>query len=62
MNPITITVYVSGGNVQGVRTNSDLPIGIDIFDVDNLEAEGKSKEEIELLWNEVKTQCPRPIH
>ena len=45
-----VLVYVSGGNVQSA--NADSPVGIEIFDVDNLEAEGKSKDEIEVLWKE----------
>lgn len=43
-----VLVYVSGGLVQGANATGS--VAFEVFDVDNLEAEGKSKDEIEALW------------
>jgi hypothetical protein len=55
-----IAIYVSGGVVQEVRTNSKIPIDINVFDVDNL-MDDKSSELIEDDWNKILKQCPKEL-
>lgn len=55
-----IAIYVCGGVVQEVRTNSKRPFDIQVFDVDNLE-DDKSLELIEEEWNQIVKQCPKEL-
>jgi hypothetical protein len=45
-----IFISVSGGMVQGTRANVD--IDVEIFDWDNLKADGFTSGEIEQMWEE----------
>lgn len=58
--PHTVVVYVEGGNVQGVRSNS-VEVDVKIFDVDNLKAEGKSRLSIDRAWAKLEKEAPIPI-
>ena len=42
-----IIIYVSGGCVQSVNADEGKNLDVLLFDVDNLEAEGKTSERIE---------------
>jgi len=51
-----VVVYVSGGNVQSVYANTE-DVKAEIFDVDNLRAEGKSNKAIDAMWDKVFDEC-----
>lgn len=49
-----LIIYVEGGNVQGVRTSLDLAnVDVSVFDVDNMVAEGMSKDRVYKKWDKV---------
>lgn len=50
-SPPRIMIHVEGGNVTGVMANQS--IEVEVFDVDNLKAEGKSIEDIDKEWIEM---------
>lgn len=56
-----VMVYVSGGNVQGIRSNIK-KIAVEVFDVDNKKAEGKNEDQIELEWQELTKIAKHPIY
>ena len=49
---IDIVVYVLGGMVQEIRS-SRKGVSVEVFDVDNKKAEGKSGDEIDKEWNKM---------
>ena len=55
-----IAIYVSGGVVQEVRTNSKRSFDIQVFDVDNL-LEDKAHYLIEEEWDKLKIKCPKEL-
>ena len=52
-----VAVYVSGGVVQGAHSN--VPIAIDVFDVDDKIAEGV--EDVQGAWNNIKKTLSIPV-
>lgn len=52
-----VAVYVSGGVVQGARGN--VPVAVDVFDVDN--KEDMSDDEIQAEWKVIETKLPIPV-
>lgn len=59
---IKIEIYVEGGMVQGVRTNTDQRIAVGIFDVDNKMAEGLTRDQIEKEWESIASDCSHAIY
>jgi len=55
-----IVIYVEGGVVQEVRTNSKTPIVVELFDVDNLKDEMPAKA-IDMSWDKIMLQCPQEL-
>ena len=47
-----VLAYVEGGLVQGARA-TDKEIALEVFDVDNLKADGLSRDEIEKEWKRI---------
>ena len=56
-----IIVYVDGGNVQTVIGDVD-DIEVQVFDVDNLKAEGKTEKQIEKEWKKVSNGCKNDLY
>lgn len=48
---IRIAIYLEGGNIQSVISNSG-NVKAEIFDVDNLKAQGISGEIIDGMWDD----------
>lgn len=44
-----------------MRTDADKPVGVELFDVDNKQAEGKSQDEIAREWAEAERNYPHGI-
>lgn len=59
MNKIVICVH--GGVVAGVRTDIPSYCQVEVFDVDNKESEGMSREAIDAEWLEVEKKT-KPIY
>lgn len=54
MKKTKVIVYIEGGILQGAVANTQA-VDFEVFDVDNLEAEGMSSNEISTIWkNKVK--------
>ena len=56
-----IIIYVSGGVVQGIRSN-DPDIGVEVFDADDLLAEGLTGDAIDKRWDNVIKSHPHLIY
>ena len=52
-----VAVYVSGGVVQGARGN--IPVAVDVFDVDN--KENMSDDEIQAEWKLIESKLSIPV-
>ena len=52
-----VVVYVSGGVVQGARGN--IPVAVDVFDVDN--KENMSDDEIQAEWKLIESKLSIPV-
>jgi hypothetical protein len=48
-----VVIYVEGGNVQSVMTDSPAEIEVELFDVDNLKEEGKHGYQIDKKWKKI---------
>jgi len=53
-----VAVYVSGGLVQGARSN--IPVAVDVFDVDDKKCD-MSYVDIENEWKVIESKLPIPI-
>jgi len=60
MSRTNAIVYVEGGDVQGARADSG-DISIEVFNVDDKKAEGKSMDEINEEWAEIYKHYGIPI-
>ena len=47
----TVVITIEGGTFQGAMASERM--GIELFDVDNLKAEGKDEAERDAFWNEL---------
>jgi len=54
-----VCVSISDGVVQGARSN--IPVAVDIFDMDDKKAEGKNGKEIFAEWCVIETKLPIPV-
>ena len=52
-----IAIYVSGGVVQGVRSNISADLDVEIVDEDNAEAEGDA-DSAEQRWDTLQMEMP----
>jgi hypothetical protein len=55
-----VLIAVSGGTVQGCRGTTR--IGVEVFDQDDMEAEGKTEKQIEAEWKKLVKAFPVAIH
>ena len=56
-----VAIYVSGGNVQAINANTDDVI-VEIFDVDDLKANGKTGKEIDAMWDKISEELHHGIY
>jgi hypothetical protein len=56
-----VTVYVRGGNILEAISDTD-EIVLRVFDVDNLQAEGYTGDEIDKMWEVRKEELDQTIY
>lgn len=56
-----VLIAVEGGNIRGCRSNNANVI-VEVFDQDNLKAEGKSEKQINKMWKTREKKFAYPVY